>query len=180
MKPWYKRALPGWIVSGGGGGSVTGWPLIFYGFGHQTNSGNNAAVANKVIAYGFFLPAQLRFTNLVAAINTADNVNNSDIGIYSADGSTLLANIGAQHIGSTGLQDFAITQGTVTLNPGRYAYAMTSAGSTLALVADSSIPSWFANIAGLGTSSGGALPANIPIVAGYTNANFAWTFALHA
>lgn len=167
-------------MAGGGGGGVQGWPLTFYGFGHQSDDGSSNAIANQLIYYGFVLPAQLTFTHLVAWISTADAINNSDIGIYDAAGATLLANIGAQTLASTGVHAFPIVQTSVTLAPGKYVFAVTSAGSTLEIVADSSIPSWAANVSGTGTSSGGALPASFTVTPNYINTNYGWFFALYS
>jgi|SRR6267154_1882557 len=148
-------------TGGGGGGGVSGFPVNLFQIGAMAVA-PITAVANKVIYTGFQLSVPLTFANLVANVQTADGVNNSDIGIYAANGATLLANIGAQHLGSTGWQGFAIAQTSVTLNPGRYVFAMTSVGSTLSLNRDNAWPAWAVSSAGVGASVGGALPANIP------------------
>src|SRR5229473_4800779 len=149
------------MPTGGGSGSVSGFPLNLFQIG-QNNDSSVGAVANKVIYGGFALLVPVTLANLAASVSVADGVNNSDIGIYSASGAALLANIGAQHIAATGILSAAITQTSVTLFPGRYLFALTSVGSTLALNRDGHSPTWAFNASGVGTSSGGALPANIP------------------
>ena len=149
------------MPTGGGGGGVRGYPVNLFQMGQNPDSAVGA-VTNKVIYSGFGLLVPVTFANLAFNVSAADGVNNSDIGIYSADGSTLLANIGAQHLAATGAQSAAITQTTVTLFPGRYIFAMTSAAATLALNRDQHWATWCNNGAGVGASVGGALPANIP------------------
>jgi len=141
--------------------SVNGWPTNIFIIGGQADS-SNATVANKVNYSGFYLTTSLTFTTLGVDISTPDGVNNSDIGIYNAAGSSLLANIGAQHLGSGGLQSFTITQGTVTLQPARYLLAFTSAAGTLTLNKDNRVITWAFTSGGVGVSAGGALPASIP------------------
>jgi len=141
--------------------SVNGWPTNILVIGGQADS-SNGAVANKVNYSGFYLTTSLTFTTLGFNIGTLDGVNNSDVGIYNAAGSSLLANIGAQHLGSTGMQSFTVTQGTVTLQPARYLFAYTSAASTLAMQKDNRIITWAFTAGGVGVSVGGALPATIP------------------
>jgi len=123
---------------------------------------SNTAVANKINYSGFLVSQGVTFTTLGFQVGTADAVNNSDVGIYNAAGTSLLANIGAQHLAAIGVQSFPILQGTVTLMPGRYIFAYTSAAGTLALLKDNRIITWTFNAAGIGTSIGGALPVSIP------------------
>lgn len=163
---------------GAGGGSVAGFPTKLFQIGNNADSGNSA-VANKVNYAGFYLPAPLTFANLAVNIATNDAVNNSDLGIYAADGSALLANIGAQHTAATGIQTFAIVQTSVTLNPGRYLLAFTSAGSTFGLNKDNHWPSWCFISSGVGTSVGGALPASIPAPTLAINTAAPWILALY-
>ena len=149
------------MPTGFGGGGVSGYPVNLFQIG-QNNDSAVAAVANKVIYSGFMLLVPITFANLAFNVNTADGVNNSDLGIYSANGGALLANVGAQHFAATSVVTAAITQTSVTLNPGRYLFAVTSVGSTFAINRDGHWPTWCFNSSGVGTSSGGALPASIP------------------
>lgn len=165
----------GW---GGGGGGTAGWPVTYFGFGHVDTDGTNNAVANQVIYAGLALGYQLKANKLVLKIAAADASHNSDFGIYNQAANSLLANIGAQTIGSTGFQSFALVQGTVTFNPGLYIFAWTSTAATIGLGSAGTLPVWAANVSGVGTSSGGALPASFtaPTV-GFTT-NYGWPFAL--
>ena len=166
------------MPTGGGGGGVGGFPLNLYQWGLNPDSAVGA-IANKVIYTGFLITAPVKFANLTVTIGTGDGVNNSDIGIYSADGSTLLANIGAQHIAGTGPQTFAIVQTSVTLNPGRYILALTSAAGTITIQRDGHWGSWCISSTGVGTSSGGALPASIPAPTVAINSSGAFVVALY-
>jgi hypothetical protein len=189
-RPWYRSYLPGWIVSGGGGGGLStvttdatltgagtvasplkvanpfpsGWPLTWYasrpgGGSIQQIFGQNV---NTLVLYGIYIEAQVRFGHIVLDIQTADAVNNCDVGFYNIGG-TLAAHIGAQTIPSTGIQSFSVSGGAVTLNPGRYYWASTSTTATAGYrVSDQQHNNWtFILNNNFGASAGGALPASI-------------------
>jgi len=143
---------------GAGAGTPTGWPVNYYT--SPPGSGVNGTTANQVSVLGFALPAQGVFSTLSAYISVPDGINNSDIGIYNVAG-TLVAHIGAQTTsGNNDYHDFAIVGAPVTLPPGLYAYAWTSAGSTLSIGSNAGIRTWLYN-ANIAASVGGALPASI-------------------
>ena len=148
------------MPTGFGGGGVSGFPLTLFQYGANPDSAI-AAGANQVNYTGFGLSVPVTFGHLAVSVGTGDGVNNSDIGIYNAAGSALLANVGAQHIAGTGTQIFTLVQGTVTLNPARYILAFTSVTSTITLQRDGHWGTWCAVTSGGPISSGGALPASI-------------------
>ena len=183
MTPWYKGFLPGWIVSGGGGGglsSVTtdatltgagtaGSPLKvkpstwFPGDVYQNPSGTVTPNINNTWVWGIFLPT-LSAGNISINVITADAVNNTDIGFYNASG-ILVADIGAQVIGSTGYQNKALAQGTVLFTTGLYFLSFTSAGSTLALASYPNLATTWTRTNTAGVTAGGALAASISVPA---------------
>lgn len=154
---------------------VKNWPLTFFSRGiGASSSGINAGLVNGA---GFTLEAELTFSHVVLSIATADVVNNYDAGIYSKAGA-LLANIGKQHLPSTGTQSFAALQGSVTLSPGLYIFAWTTDASTVAgLYYDLNAIAWIHG-ASFATGSGGTLPASIgaQVVA---PSNVSWVFGLY-
>jgi len=135
------------------GAPITGWCTS----GAYTDQ--STLTANKLWLVGFFLAVPLTFSKIAVNINTADGTNNSDVGLYNVAG-TLLANAGAQHMGSTGFQTFSAVQGAQTIPAGVIFLAATSAGSTLQLKQADDEPCLYVNTA-FGSSAGGALPASI-------------------
>jgi hypothetical protein len=137
--------------------SVAGWPVSFFTIGQGFD--NLAATANTLSLFGFALPDALSFGHIVFTVNTVDGTNNSDVGIYTGAGA-LVANIGAQTLGSAGLLALPTVQGSQTVLPGLYLFAFTSAGSTLKIVYSNFPNQWYYN-GSIDTSSAGALPASI-------------------
>lgn len=184
MKPWWRRGLPGWWSFGGGGGGlssvttnstltgngtggsplgVAGMPIIFYSSGNGLSS-ESLAAANDIDASGFVLQYPITFAHLAFQVNTADGVNSYDVGIYTNAGA-LVANIGPQHLPSTGLVSFITLQGSQTILPGLYAFAWTSAATTAQLGIDNNLSfTWFQSHS-IGTSSGSTLPASVSPIA---------------
>jgi|SRR5215469_5726667 len=146
------------LFSGGAGG-VSGFPVNTLMIG-EIQSGGHSATINALNWIGFMVYAPVLFSRITVLVAAADAVNNSDLGIYKADGSALLANIGAQHIAGTALQTFNTVQAAQTLTPGRYIFAYTSVAATFSLGFDQSWPTWGGTYGGTGSSSGGALPAS--------------------
>lgn len=142
-----------------------GWPLNWYSFGEAglaTAFALFGHTANTYTAWGIVLPVQLAVDTLILNIHLGDATHNCDAGLYNAAGH-LVANIGAQHLTATGIQQFAIAQGAVTLNPGRYYFATTSVATTATLYTtnDGITPQSFYFAQDLGTTTGGALNATI-------------------
>lgn len=177
-RPWYKGFLPGWIVSGSGGGlssvttnptltgagtggsplGVTGWPLAYYSF-ILARSNTFGITANQVTVYGFALPHALTFSNICVWIGTADAVNSYDFGIYSFTGS-LLAHIGAQTLPSTAFQAFGVVGGAKTIQAGLYAFAFTGTAAT-ANISGAAITGQIFYNGSYAASVGGVLPASV-------------------
>jgi len=147
--------------SGGGGGSPAGWPLTFFSYTNNTGTGVTPNAANATTAIGFSLPFSLTFAHITCFILVADGANLYDFGIYNSAG-TLVADIGAQHLPSTGLLTFATVQGSKTINAGLYLFGWTGNATTASLSGDASNGAfnWFfsTNVA---ASVGGGLPASI-------------------
>jgi|SRR5215469_1349102 len=138
---------------------VASWPVSGYdAYGLAANA-RALVTANKLQGMMFSLGYELSLSNITVYINAPDNANNNDIGLYNSAG-TLVAHIGAQHIAGSAVQTFAVVGAPVTIPPGRYLFALTSAAGTFQLVGSGSIISQYYNDS-FGTSSGGALPASI-------------------
>jgi len=137
---------------------IAGWPLPF--FMNVNNNGNgNVPGANNMILWGVVIPFAVTFAHIIFILATADGSNNSDVGLYNASGN-LIANIGAQHLGSTGVQSVATVQGAQTILPGLYFYGITSAAGTLNAWSGSLGAGCYYNNA-FATTSGGAMNATI-------------------
>jgi hypothetical protein len=137
---------------------IAGWPVAYFAGGAGVGQ-SNPAVTNRVAYGGFALGYALTFATISFYLNTADGAHNCDVGIYDAAGQ-LVANIGAQALGSSGLNNLATIQGSQTISPGRYVFAYTSASNVLVLGADFTPVPWCSNN-GTDVSAGGALPASI-------------------
>jgi hypothetical protein len=104
--------------------------------------------------------------NIVAADNTGSNYY--DVGIANASGTILLdigATAGTTFAPATGPRTLSWTQGTKTLQPGKYYVVMTTscASSCATISADnSSLGVTFQNAGTAGTTSGGALGSFTP------------------
>lgn len=146
-------------TGGGGGGSVSGWPVAGYA-NFAANAGNQGLVgANNVWVSGFFLGYSATFAHITLNIGVADAAGLYDFGVYNKAG-TLIADIGAQHLPSTGVQNFAIVQAAQTLQPGLYALGITGNSTTATFNSQGTTISWISN-ANIATSSSGALPASV-------------------
>lgn len=147
--------------TGGGGGGGTG---VTAATGLVTGEYAGTVIAltagaNTLSVYGLPFPNLLTFAHIGVNVNTADAVNNYDIGIYNSSG-TLIAHIGAQTLPSTGMVTFAVVGGAKTLTPAVYYLATTGAATTASLqgMARELIQSFNSSY---GSSAGGALPASI-------------------
>jgi len=140
---------------------VTGEPISF--FTQQWNQGPDGQTgANQVYINGFYTASALTFAHIGVNVYTSDNAHNYDLGIYTKAG-TLLANIGAQTLPSTGIQAFATLQGSQTITPGLYVFALTGTAFTAQLGICTQAATWVRNV-NYTSSSGGALPASISAV----------------
>jgi hypothetical protein len=137
---------------------IAGWPIPFISPG-ISGGFPTTVTANTLILYGLTIGYALTFSKISVNLTANDNTNNSDIGLYDASG-LLVANIGAQHTPSGGVQTYGTVQGAQTIPPGLYFFAVTSAGSTLQLNGNDINFAAYWNSA-FGSSSGGALPASI-------------------
>lgn len=140
-------------------GSVPGWPLLTFSQGRgATGVGNTAN--NRVAIWGMTVPYRFTFGSITCSINATDAVNSYDLGIYTQAG-TLIANIGARTLPSLNSQTFTFQQGTQTIGPGNYIFAMTGTATTAKIYADNNgNASWVQNTS-YAPSSGGALPSSI-------------------
>jgi hypothetical protein len=139
---------------------------------HNGNSAVFSSSANKAAFFGIILPFQKTTTQVSYYVGTADTTNtgsNYDLGIYSGTSGgtcTLVAHTGpiaASTSMTANGHTVSWTGGSVTLQPGRYYIAWTSAATsnTAVLYGDSSASSF----AG-GTSAGSV--GNVSISAGGT------------
>jgi len=153
---------------------IAGWPITCFAI--YDNGNGQTVTANKLSLTAFPLPYALTFAHIGLRIITDDATHDCDIGLYNSAG-TLVANIGAQTIGSTGNQTFATVQGSQTISPGLYWFAITSAASNLQTGLIVGQFGGLYNSTGFGSSTGGALPSSItPPALSLTNASL--SFAL--
>jgi len=137
---------------------VKNWPLTFF-TPCAVNGTSGINGANKVDIYGFALDHALTFANISIYIDTSDSSNNYDFGIYS-DAGSLVANVGAQTLPSTGQHGFATVQGSQTILPGNYLFAVTGVMQVAVLYFSNSFLAWKVGLT-YANSTGGALPSSI-------------------
>ena len=138
---------------------VAGWPLSYWQGVFRDHNQDISQSANTLSYTGFVLPAPVTFSNLSFGVQTADAANNSDVGLYDHTGA-LAAHIGAQLLAATGYVTIAVVGAPITIPPGIYFFAVTSAAANLKLYADSAMPRYNA-ASSYGASVGGALPNSI-------------------
>jgi len=158
----------------GGAGGSGATPITHYTSPYEVGP-HVVLTANTLLLIAAVIPASVTFANIAFHVGIADGVNNSDFGIYNAAGA-LLANAGAQAMGSATFSSFAAVQGSQTIAAGLYFIAWTSAGSVLGVSYDTYCTGFYYN-ASFGVSVGGALPASITPPALALNGNNA-SFAL--
>jgi hypothetical protein len=93
----------------------------------------NAAVANKVLGFLFYIPRTMVISKVTVMITTSAAASVGDVGIYDSAGN-LKANTGgfSTASGSAGVAEtVALTQGTVTLKAGWYIFAHTNSSTTV-------------------------------------------------
>jgi len=147
---------------------VAGWPLTSYA--SLFALGGVAANTNQTRISGFALPAPLRFSQIGVRVGATDAVNNYDLGVYNAAG-TLIANIGAQPLPTTGFVSFATVQGAQTILPGIYAFAFTGNAGTAQIFYDSGDGLVIFSNQNYQVTVGGALAASVPAVTPAPNTN---------
>ncbi len=168
------------MPTGGGGGSFTGVktdatltgsgtgasplhvvsnPNSWYSQGVSASNQALSAI-NTTDVFGFLLPWPLTFAHMAVDISVADGSGTYDIGIYNSAGA-LIANIGAQHLGSSGIRNLATVQGAQTIAAGLYMFAWTGTAVVAKLAVGGSliVPSYGA---GVQATSGGALNSTVP------------------
>jgi len=153
--------------------SVVSTPSSF--FSVSAGGYNLAVPQNQTILMGFYLPYPLSFSKIYFNISVVDAGNNSDVGLYNAAG-TLVADIGAQALGTLYGQTIATVQGLQTIQPGLYLFAATTAGNVLTLVGGVDVCSWMTSSVG-GVTAGGSLAASITPPARSPN-SFSYQFGL--
>jgi hypothetical protein len=136
----------------------TGWPIAAYSTGLAPTLGTVVG-ANSSVLWAWFLPASVTFSHIAINIAFADAANNSDVGIYNAAG-TLLADVGAQHMGSTGNQVFNVSGGAKTVGPGLIFFLCATASGTFSINSSTGLMALNFTTA-FAASVGGACPASI-------------------
>lgn len=138
---------------------ISGWPLnAFVRTGVLTPLFGPTS-SNTLCISAFQLPYALTFAHIGVYVGQADASHDSDLGLFNSAG-TLVANIGATLISTTGEQSFATVQGSQTIPPGTYWFALTSTSTTIEIYGDNNgFCMYFSQ--NFGSSSGGALPASI-------------------
>ncbi len=168
-----------------GGPCSTGVPTVT-SYSPSNGAGSAAAPssANAINVVKFLVPLNLTFGNLAADVGTSDSTGGHlyDAGIYSTSG-TLLCDWGATALTSTGKQDIACAQGSVSLSPGYYVFAWTGNATTATIFfGTSGGGGWqqFTSATSGTSSSGGALPSTIsvPSAGAVVNSTYANVFIL--
>ena len=132
---------------------------------NTTTQSTDQAGANGIYLYVLDVNVAVSFDKISVAVADADTGGTlSDIGIYSLTG-TLLANIGAtDSLSNTTVYSFPTLQGTVTLQPGRYLFAITANANSGGFVFNFNDPVWITTTYQTSDhSSAGVLPATITV-----------------
>lgn len=149
------------MPTGGGGGGAPAAPAATSYYNGMQDSQVTLGSANITWFESFQVPYKLTFGHISIGINVADAVGLYDVGVYSFAG-TLLADIGAQHLPSTGVQTFATVQGAITINPAVYIFAVTGNATTASINFTNHQGSAYSNRS-LASTVGGALNASITV-----------------
>ena len=96
-----------------------------------TSIAEPSSIANQVHVFGFVLPFRATVTKIVTEVTTLEAASLYSVGIYNADGTSLLVDSGTFNGATTGIKQNTIT--AVTLEPGYYLFAQ-SANTTTTLV----------------------------------------------
>lgn len=120
--------------TGGSAGSTSLFsfpPCSLYNVGGSTYGYTAAPIngtANNISMWYFNLDVNVTFQKIYFIGGGTDVTNMYDVGIYTVGGA-LQANIGATSLSLGGFNGYATLQGTVTLAPGPYFFAITSNGA---------------------------------------------------
>lgn len=104
-------------------------PFIDYASGAVTNVSGNLTSANAIVVFPFTLPYSQTVTNIICDFSLFTSGDVVDWGIYNTTG-VLQGNVGSQTLSTTGgvvLYSAAVSGGAITLAPGTYLFALTSA-----------------------------------------------------
>jgi hypothetical protein len=105
---------------------------------HSSTTLPYKAPANKLALAAFYLPYALAASNLTFRVTAADSGEGLyDLCVYDSAGS-LKVSLGARPFSTTGIKEVAISQGTVTLTPGWYHFAITGNAQLAAIGGDRS------------------------------------------
>jgi hypothetical protein len=122
------------------------------------NGSTAAATANTLTCGGFVAPNPLSVGHITVNVSTADNTNNSSVGVYNSSG-TLLGHVVAFTSATTGNRTFAFAEGTISIPAGKNFFCYTSVGATFTLEVLTQSQSFYAvQSTGIATSAG-AQPA---------------------
>ncbi len=104
-------------------------PWILDGGSQLAGNGNAALAANTVYLWALTLPASTTLRGMRWRM-AATATGKTDAGIYSADGSTLYASIGATANVANTVNSAPFSGGDITLAAGRYLLALTPGNGT--------------------------------------------------
>jgi hypothetical protein len=148
--------------------STTATGGFFAGFGASMVTGGALSATviasnNQVRYIRFVLPFKATVTKMTAAGGSGTALI-GDMGIYSADGSSLLANTGVVTYGVNTYATTTITQTSATFNPGVYifAYSGTLSTSTIQAYACNGINAMGNSTAQVGTAANAATAGVLP------------------
>ncbi len=154
--------------------------LNIYSHGRRGSTNWTLGANNQVRISGFVLPYAVTFSRILVSVTVADaGASKYSVGIYDSAG-TLKASIPAQTFPSVAVVDAAISQGTITLPPGRYYLAFTGEATVASIDSGGTFGFTFlSNQLVSESSTNGALPASITVPAdAWTSSGLALYFAL--
>ena len=96
---------------------------------HTAFQTTTVSVANQVRFFRFYQPSKLVVNKIVTYVNTAVAANAS-VGIYNADGTSLLGDTGVFSLSPIGVRVLPAGSLNLTLSPGYYILAWTSSTAT--------------------------------------------------
>jgi hypothetical protein len=161
------------VSNPGGGSSAAAVTVPFFPWFTQATlaaSGLGVSLANRIWLFPFTLPYSQTITNFVFRLTQLDGTNVGDLGIYDTGGS-LKGKTGAQIFNGSNPTTVSITPtggglgGAITIGPGTFLFAFTSAGTTLqvdSITAPTNMVFYYSTGT---TATSGALPSSITVSA---------------
>jgi hypothetical protein len=157
------------VSNPGGGSSAAAVTVPFFPWFTQATlaaSGLGVSLANRIWLFPFTLPYSQTITNFVFRLTQLDGTNVGDLGIYDTGGS-LKGKTGAQIFNASNIVTAPVTvtgvNTPITIGPGTFLLAFTSAGTALQVDSISAPTNMIFFYSTATTATSGALPASITV-----------------